>query len=187
MQLVKPNETHLPAYEQALMRGWSPDTERDDARFEELARLRTNPTEFLQSLDDITAHAPVTLPDGSTAPRLPGFRRWMWDGDFCGSIGLRWEPGSAELPPHCLGHIGYSVVPWKRGRGYATEALRRILPEAVLQGLPYVELVTEETNEASQRVIRANGGTLVEHLMKPATHGGGRLCRFRIDLPQAMR
>jgi predicted acetyltransferase len=40
----------------------------------------------------------------------------MWDGDFAGAINLRWQPGTAELPPHCLGHIGYGVVPWKRGR-----------------------------------------------------------------------
>jgi predicted acetyltransferase len=41
----------------------------------------------------------------------------MWDGEFCGSIGLRWLPGTEELPPHCLGHIGYAVVPWKRRLG----------------------------------------------------------------------
>ena len=54
----------------------------------------------------------------------------MWDGEFCGSIGFRWQPGTSTLPPYVLGHIGYAVVPWKRGRGYATQALALLLPEA---------------------------------------------------------
>jgi len=41
----------------------------------------------------------------------------MWDDEFAGSIGFRWQPGTSALPPHCLGHIGYAVVPWKQGRG----------------------------------------------------------------------
>jgi predicted acetyltransferase len=101
---------------------------------------------------------PVTLPDGSTAKRVPGFKRWMWDGEFCGSIGLRWQPGTTALPPHCLGHIGYAVVPWKQGRGYAKSALSLILREAREVGLPYVEITTDPDNIASQRVITANGG-----------------------------
>ncbi len=44
-------------------------------------------------------------------------------------IGLRWQRGSEALPPYCLGHIGYAVVPWKQGRGYATRALREVLGE----------------------------------------------------------
>ena len=28
---------------------------------------------------------PVILPDGRTVPRLPGYSRWMWDGEFCGA------------------------------------------------------------------------------------------------------
>jgi predicted acetyltransferase len=101
--------------------------------------------------------APVTLPDGSTVARIPGFRRWLWDGEFCGSIGMRWQQGTAELPPHCLGHVGYAVVPWKHGKGYATAALRALLPEAKSIGLPYVEVTTDPDNIASQRVIEANG------------------------------
>ena len=48
----------------------------------------------------------------------------MWDGEFCGSIGFRWQPGTTDLPRHVLGHIGYSVVPWKRRLGYATRGAR---------------------------------------------------------------
>jgi predicted acetyltransferase len=41
---------------------------------------------------------PMTLLDGTRVPRIPGYRRWMWDGEFCGSIGFRWQPGTEALP-----------------------------------------------------------------------------------------
>ena len=106
----------------------------------------------------------------------------MWDGEFCGSIGFRWQPGTAELPSHVLGHIGYSVAPWKRQRGYATEALRQILDDAAVEGLPFVVLTTDVDNVASQRVIEANGGVLVDRFTKDLAYGGSCGLRFRIAL-----
>ena len=106
----------------------------------------------------------------------------MWDGEFCGTIGFRWQRGMVELPPHCLGHIGYSVVPWKRRRGHATRALGLILPLARAEGLPYVELTTDADNRASRKVIEANGGVLVERFNKLAVYGGAVSLRYRIRL-----
>ena len=114
--------------------------------------------------------------------RIPGFHRWMWDDEFCGSISLRWKPATTELPPHVLGHIGYAVVPWKRRLGYATSALKQMLPEAREVGLPYVEITTDPDNVASQRVIEANGGVLVEHFTKPAQFSSTPGLRYRIAL-----
>lgn len=115
--------------------------------------------------------------------RLPSFTRWLWDGEFSGSISFRWQPGTAELPPHVLGHIGYSVVPWKQGRGYATKSLALVLHEARAEGLPYVELTTDSDNLASQKVILANGGQLIEEFRKPAQYGlAGTGLRYRIML-----
>jgi predicted acetyltransferase len=184
MQLVWPSSEHLPSYVAALERGWSRDNLRGDiAAREELVQINANPSAFLGSLVDPEAiGAPVTLPDGSVAARLPGFCRWLWDGEFCGSIGLRWQPGTTALPPHCLGHVGYAVVPWKKGRGYATQALRLLLPEAKAVGLPFVEITTDPENLASQRVIQANGGALVERFTKPAQFGSVPGLRFRIAL-----
>lgn len=184
MQLVRPAPEHLAGYIAALERGWSYDNERGVAAArEELARIQADATAFLASLEDREAKgSPVTLPDGSVARRLPGFRRWLWDGEFCGSIGLRWQPGTTALPPYCLGHIGYAVVPWKQRRGYAKLALRLMLSEAKAIGLPYVELTTDPDNTASQRVIDANGGILVERFIKPAQFGSKPGLRYRIML-----
>jgi predicted acetyltransferase len=184
MRLVRPAREHLPSYIAALERGWSPDNTRSEAGREELAEIARDPHAFLARMDDREAVGPpVLLPDGSTVPRLPGFRLWMWDGEFCGAIGFRWQRGTAALPPTCLGHIGYAVVPWKRERGYATRALALLLPLAAEEGLPYVELTTDAGNAASQRVIESNGGVLVERFAKPAAFGGGEGLRFRIALP----
>ncbi|MFL6590389.1 MAG: GNAT family N-acetyltransferase [Chthoniobacterales bacterium] len=184
MELVRPAREHLPSYVAALERGWSADNERGiAAASEELCRIRADAGAFLTSMEDREAKGgSVTLPDGSMAIRLPGFRRWLWDGEFCGSIGLRWQPGTAELPPYCLGHIGYAVVPWKQRLGYAKLALSLMLPEARAVGLPYVEITTDPGNIASQRVIEGNGGILVERFVKPPQFGCKPGLRFRITL-----
>ena len=183
MELVWPSLEHLQSYKSALEKGWSADNLRAEAAQEELEKIARGSDGFLASLVDREAlGAAVTLPDGSEVARLPGFRRWIWDGEFCGSIGFRWQRGTAKLPPHCLGHIGYSIVPWKRGRGYATQALRLLLPNAKDEGLEYVELTTDPNNIKSQRVIEANGGKLVERFVKPPQYGNVEGWRYRIDL-----
>jgi predicted acetyltransferase len=182
MKLVWPSRDYLPSYVEALQRGWSPDNVRGEAAARaELNRIAADADEFLASLVDREARGdPIPLPDGTTVPRLPGYCRWMWDGEFCGRIGLRWQPGTEALPPHCLGHIGYTVVPWKQRRGYATRALGEMLRDASALGLRYVEITTDPDNIASQRVIEANGGVLVEEFVKPVALGGKRGLRYRV-------
>lgn len=184
MELVWPAVPYLPSYVTALERGWSPDNVRGEVTArEELDQISKDPIAFVESLVDRQAIGPpVVLPDGSRVQRLPGYRRWLWDGEFCGSIGFRWQPGTSELPAHVLGHIGFAVVPWKQGRGYATLALKTLLTDARAEGLTYVEITTDPDNMASQRVITANGGTLVERFAKPSQYGGAECLRFRIDL-----
>ena len=184
MELVWPSAEYLPGYIHALQQGWSPDNLRPQAAQEQLARIEEEASRFLAEQVDREAKGPaVILPDGNEVPRLPGYSRWMWDGEFCGVINFRWKPGSAELPPYCLGHVGYSVVPWKRRRGYATRALKLLLPEAAQEGLPYLEIVTDTTNTGSKKVIEANGGELIERFRKSEEYGGAESLRYRIPLP----
>lgn len=184
LELAWPSPAFLPAYADALRRGWWPDNERKAAAAaDELREIGADPERFLQSMVDLQGQgAPITLPDGSVVKRLPGFRQWLWDGEFCGQVGFRWQAGTEALPPYCLGHIGYSVVPWKQRRGYATRALALLLPQARAQGLRYVELTTDPDNRPSQRVIELNGGTLLERFNKSAAYGGKPALRYRIDL-----
>ena len=183
MKLVWPATEYLPGYIDALKQGWSPDNLRPQAAAETLARIEEDPARFLSEQIDREAKAPpVVLPDGRTVPRLPGYSQWIWDGEFCGAIGFRWQPGTTDLPEHCLGHIGYSVVPWKRQRGYATRALKLFLPQVSNEGLAFVEITTDEDNVVSRRVIESNGGKLIEKFQKPAEYGATEYLRFRIFL-----
>lgn len=58
------------------------------------------------------------------------------------------------------GHIGYSVRPSERKKGYATEILRQVLEFAKKQGLDKVYLTCKKDNEASRKTILGNNGAL---------------------------
>lgn len=109
IKLVMPSETFLPEYISALKRGWSADEIRGaEATKEEIAQIESDPIGFIQTkADDQEAKgAPIKMPDGTVVQRLPGSVRWIWDGNFCGSICFQWQLGTASLPTHVLGHIG---------------------------------------------------------------------------------
>ncbi len=184
MELIWPSLDALPSYVDALHRGWSPDNVRLEAvTREHLEWIVRDPRGFVEHLVDREAKGPaIKLPDGSLHPRLPGYVRWIWDGGFCGVINFRWQSGTSTLPSWCLGHVGYSVVPWKQGSGYATQGLGLLLPEARKEGLDYLEIASDPGNAASHKVITANGGYLAERFTKDPAYGGGESLRFRIPL-----
>ena len=188
--LVWPSLEYLPSYRRALERGWSPDNVRGPVTARaHLEKIASDPPAFVASLiDREAASGPLTLPDGAQVSRLPGYQRWLWDPDapegdgFCASFSLRWPRDGGELPSHVLGHIGYSVVPWRRREGLATRGLALLLDDARAEGLAFVLLTTDPDNRPSQRVIERNGGVLVERFSKPPAFGGGNSLRWRIDL-----
>ncbi len=184
IRLVRPSLAFVAGYQDALQRGWSPNNvTAERTRLEELEKIAKDPQEFVNSLVDLEAKGdPITLPDGSIVDRLPGDRSWMFDGEFCGSIGFRWVNGTSELPSYCLGHIGYSVVPWKQNLGYATQALALVLLKAKQLGLSHVYITTQPDNTASRKVIEANRGRFLETFVEDAGYGGHEGLKFKVDL-----
>jgi len=178
VSLVDPSLDRLPGYIAALEAGWSPNTTRDVSG-EQLAAIRQDAGEFLRDLVEHDNRI-VTLADGSSVPRLPGRVFWIWDGAFCGVINLRFVPGTLDLPAHVSGHLGYAVVPWKRRRGYATQALALLLPVARDLGLPRVLVTCDPSNTASCWIIRTNGGIAAGSTPLPDQPGECKLL-FWID------
>ena len=181
LKLVEPSLQRLPGYLDALERGWSFDSHRaEESAREEREEIARDAAGFIaRQMDREAKGPPIVLPDGSRAARLPGYRLWMWDGEFCGAISFRWQPGTYELPPTCLGHIGYGVVPWKRGRGYAKAALAAMRERVRAEGFARIDITADLANTASQRVIVANGGFPIEHLRAPVQCGGLDCLRLR--------
>jgi hypothetical protein len=176
LELRVPSLEALPQYVAALERGWSPDNVRGRAGAEDqLARIAEDPVAFLATQDDRDGKGPTGDPArrdcGEAAAGLlpldlgrrvlrhgrvplaararPSCPNWCWaTSATASSRGSR----DAAMPP---------------GAGAAGCRTARAL------GLPYVELTTDPANFASQKVITANGGVLVERFVKPESYGDG--------------
>ncbi len=159
--LVTPSLALLPSYIAALERNWTRDNDQDPiGASAQLARIQQDADAFLASLSDINGNGPlVELNDGSKVPRLPRARYWISDGEFAGDLSLRWQKGTSELPAYCLGHLGYVVVPWKRGAHYASQAIVQLAPLAISHGLSWIDIAMGIDNRAS-RCVAENAGAI---------------------------
>ena len=83
---------------------------------------------------------------------------WVAGEEYLGRVHLRHRltPALWELG----GHLGYHVIPPHRRRGHATAMLAEALPVAGALGMDELLITCDVDNEASRRVIEANGGEL---------------------------
>ncbi len=101
----------------------------------------------------------------------------VFDNRLVGIIDLRHSLDNSALS-EWAGHIGYSVRPNDRRRGYAKEMLRLNLLNCRALGMQRVLICCDEGNIASERTILANGG-----VYERTTEANGRpVRRFWIEL-----
>lgn len=94
------------------------------------------------------------IPEGWVpAVQLVAFAR---DGQAVGFLNLRLRLSAYLLEEG--GHIGYSIRPSERGKGYAKEALRQGLQVAKEKNIKRAMVTCSTENPASRAVILANGG-----------------------------
>ena len=65
------------------------------------------------------------------------------------------------------GHIGYSVAPSERRKGYATLMLKTALPKCRELGIERVLITCFDSNEGSRKTILANGGVYESSVYEP--------------------
>ena len=118
-----------------------------------------------QWLADTRAYAdPATVPEGKVqATQFLAVR--ASDGRLVGMIQIRHYFN--EYLEKYAGHIGYSVRPSERRKGYAKEMLRLALPFCRQIGLDKVLISCEPDNPGSRRTILANGGVYESTVHEP--------------------
>ena len=98
----------------------------------------------------------INLPEN----RVPSIQFVSFDdvGRAIGFLNLRLRLNEGLL--NYAGHIGYSIRPSERGKGYAKEALHQGLQVAKEKNIKRALVTCSTENPASRAVILANGGKL---------------------------
>ena len=97
---------------------------------------------------------------GLSENRVPSIQFVLFDksGKALGFLNLRLRLHEGLL--NHAGHIGYSIRPSERDKGYAKEALRQSLQVAKEKNIKRALVTCSTENPASRAVILANGGQL---------------------------
>ena len=115
---------------------------------------------------------------------------WLVDrGLYLGQTSIRPDLKTPYLVTYG-GHVGYSIRPRRRRRGYGRRILELALERCRELGLERVLVTCDEDNVASRRIIEANGGLFESDMVMDARtaraegRGGGevRKLRYWIDL-----
>ena len=134
-----------------------------------------DPADWLREIE--TYRDPETVPAGKVqATQFILVRKS--DGKLLGMLQVRHYFN--DYLEKYAGHIGYSVRPSERGKGYAKWMLRQGLDFCRSIGLTRVLISCEVVNEASRRTILANGGVYESTVHEPNENID--LQRYWIDL-----
>ncbi|MDE5546751.1 MAG: GNAT family N-acetyltransferase [Anaeroplasmataceae bacterium] len=118
--------------------------------------LNPNNLEYNEFLKELEKCKHIeTLPEGFVLAR---YYLIYVDDRLVGGINLRL--GTNDFILNSAGHIGYGIAPWERNKGYAKEALKRVLLLGLDFGMKDFLLTTNLDNLASQKVILSCGGVL---------------------------
>ncbi len=104
----------------------------------------------------------VNLKDGYVACTTLLLKRES-DGKICGSISIRHELNDFLF--NFGGHIGYSITPSERGKGYGKFQLKKALEIAKNLGIEKCLITADEENIASNKTIISEGGVLENTVM----------------------
>ena len=113
------------------------------------------------TLDDLVVSAQRLADTSTPAPegRVHNDLYWITDtGEVVGFMSFRHELN--DWLHQYGGHIGYSVRPTRRRRGYARAGLALVLERARELGLDRVLVTCDDDNVGSYRTIEGAGGVL---------------------------
>lgn len=91
---------------------------------------------------------------------------------------LRHSPAYDDDDPEFSSHIGLSIRPDERRKGYGEELLRLVLGRAKMLGLDTVRIVCRDINTASRRMIVAAGGVYIDSIY--GDESGMTVCRYNV-------
>lgn len=114
-----------------------------------------DPTDFAAMVRYLQDNADgVNLKEGW----VPSSTYWLVNADskVVGAVNIRHRLTEKLLQSG--GHIGYGILRSERRKGLATELLRQALLKAGGLGIPRALVVCDDSNIASERTIRRNGG-----------------------------
>lgn len=152
--LASPSERYRETYIEAVKEFQLENNPRASSFLElDVSAIESDFPAFLRHIEEIARGE--NLPDGWVAAT----EWWVVREEvFVGRVHIRHELN--DYLCEFGGHIGYSIRPSMRRKGYGTRALALGLEKAKFLGLHRVLVTADENNVPSLRIIEHNGGVL---------------------------